>query len=195
MYSVIKLNFKVHGYTVQYIKWAFKCYFSHWFGDGISWKKRTSFEKRLIVSNKKDRVTIVLLSILQAPLEPVQLLCKYCHFYNKAALLKQASFILILAPLNVYTHWLGNNEPKKKKLQISSDNCTQRKEKLHYGGIVYYTPSKGQTVASCLKSKRRFWLYFSHTILYFTSCPALISQWIQNYFTSFLKAQGKEKRP
>lgn len=98
----------------------------------------------------------------------------------------------------MYTHWLGNNEPnkKKKKLQISSDNCTQRKEKIHYDGIVYYTPSKGQTVASCLKSKRRFRLYFSHTycILLLVRLSFLREFKTTEYFTSFLKAQWKEKQ-
>lgn len=45
-------------------------------------------------------MTIVLQHIVQALLESIQFLYKYCHFDNKAASLKQAGFILILALLN-----------------------------------------------------------------------------------------------
>jgi len=45
-------------------------------------------------------MTTVSQCTVQALLESIQLLYKCCHLDNKAALLKQAGFILILALLN-----------------------------------------------------------------------------------------------
>lgn len=67
-------------------------------------KKRSSpfffFMNWLFLSNKKDHMTTVLQCIVQALLESIQFLYKCCHLDNKAALLKRAGFILILALLN-----------------------------------------------------------------------------------------------
>lgn len=80
-------------------------------------------------------MTTVLQCIVQAPLESIQFLYKCCHLDNKAALLKQAGFILILALLNgEYT--LAGEQWTKKRVTNLSWQLHAKEEKIHYDSVV-----------------------------------------------------------
>lgn len=80
-------------------------------------------------------MTTVLQCIVQALLESIQFLYKCCHLDNKAALLKRAGFILILAPLNgEYT--LAGEQWTKKRVTNLSWQLHAKEEKTHYDSVV-----------------------------------------------------------
>lgn len=112
------------------------------------------FENRLFLSNKKDHMTTVLQCIVQALLESIQFLYKCCHLDNKAALLKQAGFILILALLNgEYT--LAGEQWTKKRVTNLSWQLHAKEEKTHYDSVVCSASSQDhfQTKVAFLSSK------------------------------------------
>lgn len=80
-------------------------------------------------------MTTVLQCIVQALLESIQFLYKCCHLDNKAALLKRAGFILILALLNgEYT--LAGEQWTKKRVTNLSWQLHAKEEKMHYDSVV-----------------------------------------------------------
>lgn len=84
-------------------------------------------------------MTTVLQCIVQALLESIQFLYKCCHLDNKAALLKQAGFILILALLNgEYT--LAGEQWTKKRVTNLSWQLHAKEEKMHYDSVVCSAP-------------------------------------------------------
>lgn len=86
-------------------------------------------------------MTTVLQCIVQALLESIQFLYKCCHLDNKAALLKQAGFILILALLNgEYT--LAGEQWTKKRVTNLSRQLHAKEEKMHYDSVVCSAPSQ-----------------------------------------------------
>lgn len=85
-------------------------------------------------------MTTVLQCIVQALLESIQFLYKCCHLDNKAALLKQAGFILILALLNgEYT--LAGEQWTKKRVTNLSWQLHAKEEEMHYDSVVCSAPS------------------------------------------------------
>lgn len=110
-------------------------------GGGGGGRTRLFFENRLFLSNKKDHMTTVLQCIVQALLESIQFLYKCCHLDNKAALLKRAGFILILALLNgEYT--LAREQWTKKRVTNLSWQLHAKEEKMHYDSVVCSAPSQ-----------------------------------------------------
>lgn len=86
-------------------------------------------------------MTTVLQCIVQALLESIQFLYKCCHLDNKAALLKRAGFILILALLNgEYT--LAGEQWTKKRVTNLSWQLHAKEEKMHYDSVVCSAPSQ-----------------------------------------------------
>lgn len=99
-------------------------------------------------------MTTVLQCIVQALLEPIQFLYKCCHLDNKAALLKRAGFILILALLNgEYT--LAREQWTKKRVTNLSWQLHAKEEKMHYDSVVCSAPSQDhfQTKMAFLRPK------------------------------------------
>lgn len=120
------------------------------------------FENRLFLSNKKDHMTTVLQCIVQALLESIQFLYKCCHLDNKAALLKRAGFILILALLNgEYT--LAGEQWTKKRVTNLSWQLHAKEEKMHYDSVVCsaspqdHFQTKVAFLSSKLKALSRFY--------------------------------------
>lgn len=103
-------------------------------------------------------MTTVLHCIVQALLESIQFLYKCCHLDNKAALLKRAGFILILALLNgEYT--LAGEQWTKKRVTNLSWQLHAKEEKMHYDSVVCSAPSQGhfQTkMAFCAQNWKLF---------------------------------------
>lgn len=86
-------------------------------------------------------MTTVLHCIVQALLESIPFLYKCCHLDNKAALLKRAGFILILALLNgEYT--LAGEQWTKKRVTNLSWQLHAKEEKMHYDSVVCSAPSQ-----------------------------------------------------
>lgn len=99
-------------------------------------------------------MTTVLQCIVQALLESIQFLYKCCHLDNKAALLKRAGFILILALLNgEYT--LAGEQWTKKRVTNLSWQLHAKEEKTHYDSVVCSASSQDhfQTKMAFLCSK------------------------------------------
>lgn len=99
-------------------------------------------------------MTTVLQCIVQALLESIQFLYKCCHLDNKAALLKRAGFILILALLNgEYT--LAGEQWTKKRVTNLSWQLHAKEEKTHYDSVVCSASSQEhfQTKVVFLRSK------------------------------------------
>lgn len=99
-------------------------------------------------------MTTVLQCIVQALLESIQFLYKCCHLDNKAALLKRAGFILILALLNgEYT--LAGEQWTKKRVTNLSWQLHAKEEKTHYDSVVCSASSQDhfQTKVAFLSSK------------------------------------------
>lgn len=99
-------------------------------------------------------MTTVLQCIVQALLESIQFLYKCCHLDNKAALLKRAGFILILALLNgEYT--LAGEQWTKKRVTNLSWQLHAKEEKTHYDSVACSASSQDhfQTKMAFLRSK------------------------------------------
>lgn len=127
-------------------------------------------------------MTTVLQCIVQALLESIQFLYKCCHLDNKAALLKRAGFILILALLNgEYT--LAGEQWTKKRVTNLSWQLHAKEEKMHYDSVACSASSQDhfQTKVAFLSSKMkalsRFYTYTfnpQHTsseILHYCTIP------------------------
>lgn len=102
-------------------------------------------------------MTTVLQCIVQALLESIQFLYKCCHLDNKAALLKRAGFILILALLNgEYT--LAGEQWTKKRVTNLSWQLHAKEEKTHYDSVVCSASSQDhfQRWLFCAQSWRLF---------------------------------------
>lgn len=97
-------------------------------------------------------MTTVLQCIVQALLESIQFLYKCCHLDNKAALLKQAGFILILALLNGEYTLAGEQWTKKRVTNLSWQLHT-KEEKTHYDSVVCSASSQ-----DCFQAKMAFFV-------------------------------------
>ena len=134
-------------------------------------------------------MTTVSQCTVQALLESIQLLYKCCHLDNKAALLKQAGFILILALLNgEYT--LAREQWTKKRVTNLSWQLHAKEEKMHYDGMDCSAPSQDhfQTkMAFCTQN----WKLFPH----FARVPSNpITHPVRPSITASVLGQKQEKR-